>query len=340
MIVTFGELLIRFASPGYSRLFQKELFETSFCGAEANVAVALSNYGLSSEFVSALPDNEIGTAAERELEYFGVGTRFVQRRDGRMGLYYYENGASQRPSRIIYDRDSSVFAQSKNEDYDWNYIFKDASWFHFSGITPALSDELASICLEACKKAKEREITVSCDLNYRAKLWSKEKANSVMKKLIEYVDVCIANEEDASNIFGIQAFDSDIEKGKLSHKGYQGVAKQICDRFGCRISAISLRKSYSASRNGWMIMMYDSISKHSYFSKEYDIQIVDRVGAGDSFAAGIIYGLMNKMDCLNITEFAAAASCLKHTVEGDFNRVTFSEIESLMLSSGNGRIKR
>ena len=340
MIVTFGELMVRLAPPGYSRLFQKEIFEATFCGAEANVAVSLSNFDLNTEFVSILPNNDIGIAAKRDLQYFGVGTKYLQFKDGRMGLYYLEKGAAQRPSKVIYDRAYSSFSQSTKSDYDWNTIFQNAEWFHFSGITPALSDDLAEVCLAACKKAKERGVEISCDLNYRAKLWTPDKANSVMTKLMPYVDVCFANEEDADKVLGIQASNTCIEKGNLNKDGYISVARQISDKFGCKYTAISLRKSYSASYNGWSVMLYDSKLGQANFSKEYDIQIVDRVGAGDSFTAGIIYGLIKKMDNQSIADFASAASCLKHSIEGDYNRISASEVFTLVNSGGNGRVLR
>lgn len=340
MIVTFGELMVRLASPGYSRLFQKEIFEASFCGAEANVAVSLSNFGLNTEYVSILPNNDIGIAAKRDLRYFDVGTKYLQFKEGRMGIYYLEKGAAQRPSKVIYDRTYSSFSQSTTSDYDWDNIFENAEWFHFSGITPALSDNLAEACLAACIKAKEKGVKISCDLNYRAKLWSQDKANRVMTKLMPYVDVCFANEEDAEKVLGIQASNTSVEKGNLNKDGYISVARQICDMFGCKYTAISLRKSYSASSNGWSVMLYDSKSKQAYFSREYDIQVIDRVGAGDSFTAGIIYGLINKMDTQSIAEFAGAASCLKHTIEGDYNRISVADINNLIDNGGNGRVIR
>ena len=339
-IVAFGELLLRLTSSGYNRFFQDNHFFASFGGAEANVAVSLSNFGLNTEFVSTLPSNEIGVAAVRELRYFGVETSYIKLKDGRMGLYFLEKGASQRSSKVIYDRAYSVFSQSQNRDYDWNVIFQDVEWFHFSGITPALSDELKNICLFACREAKKMGIVISCDLNYRAKQWSSEKAKSVMTKLMQYVDVCIANEEDADKVLGIHADDINVQTGNVLPRKYEQVAKQICDKFGCKYVAFSLRKSFSASQNGWSVMLYDRLLDVSSHSREYQIQIVDRIGSGDSFAAGIIYGIMTKMSNQEIVDFAAAASCLKHSVEGDFNRTFISEVTSLMHSSGNGRVVR
>lgn len=340
MILSFGELLLRLASPGYTRFLQKDSFEATFCGAEANVAVSLANYGLNSRFLTVLPDNDIGFAAANSLKWFGVDTSLIKYHSGRMGLFFLEKGASQRPSKVIYDRSYSSIALSKAVDYDWDFLFDGVKWFHFTGITPALSDELADICLNACKKANKRGITVSCDLNYRSKLWSTEKAQSVMNEIMQYVDVCFANEEDAEKVLGIKAQNSDIGTGVISKEGYQYVANQICQRFGCKYIAISLRKSYSASHNGWSAMLYDTETDSAFFSKEYDIQIVDRVGSGDSFTAGVIYGLVNHKSNQDTIDFAAAASCLKHSIEGDFNRVTVDDVEQLIRSSGNGRVVR
>lgn len=340
MILTFGELLLRLASPGYTRLLQKDRFDATFCGAEANVAVSLANYGLNSRFLTVLPDNDIGYAAENSLKWFGVDTSLIMYHPGRMGLFYLEKGASQRPSKVIYDRAYSSIALSKKTDFDWDALLDGVKWFHFTGITPALSDELAGICLVACKRAKEKDIIVSCDLNYRAKLWSTEKAQSVMKEIMQYVDVCFANEEDAEKVLGIKAQNSDVENGTLSKEGYQSVAKQICQSFRCEYTAISLRKSYSASCNGWSAMLFDKKTDSAFFSKEYDIQIVDRVGSGDSFTAGVIYGLVNHKSNQDTIDFAAAASCLKHSIEGDFNRMTVDDVERLIRSSGNGRVVR
>lgn len=257
-----------------------------------------------------------------------------------MGLYYLEKGASQRPSKVIYDRKYSAVSLSQKNEYDWINIFKNVNWFHWTGINPALSDNLADICLEACKIAKSNGITVSCDLNFRSSLWSSEKAKNVMNRLMPYVDVCIANEEDADKVLGIKSKDTDIESGKLNKNGYIEVAETICSRYGCKYAAFTLRESYSASRNGWSGMLYDAERKRSFFSRAYDIQIVDRVGGGDSFTAGIIYSIITGKENQEAIEFASAASCLKHTIEGDFNRVTLSEVESLINNGGNGRVIR
>lgn len=339
-VLTFGEILLRLASPGYTRLFQKESLDATFCGGEANVAVSLANFGLDSCFLTKLPDNDVGHASLNSLRYFGVDTSKTIYGDGRMGLYYLEKGASQRPSKVIYDRKYSAISLAENSDFDWDKIFDGIDWFHWTGINPALSDNLADICFEACKAAKSKGITVSCDLNYRKNLWSSEKAQAVMKKLMPYVDVCVANEEDADKVLGIKPPNNDVESGKLNHNGYVISAKEICEKYGCKYTAFTFRESFSASRNGWSAMLYDGSEDKSYFSKYYDIQIVDRVGGGDSFTAGIIYSLTTKKSNKDAIEFAAAASCLKHTIEGDFNRTTIEEVENLLKNGGNGRVIR
>lgn len=339
-VICFGEILLRLAAPGHSKLFQRDNLESTFCGGEANVAVSLSIFGLDSSFVTKLPDNDVGHAAVNSMRYFGVDTSKIVYGSGRMGLYYLEKGASQRPSKVIYDREYSAIAMAKRTDFDWETIFEGADWFHWTGINPALSDELALICEDACRVAKEKGLTISCDLNYRGKLWSSEKAQSVMKPLMKYVDVCICNEEDAEKVLGIKALDTDVESGNLSGAGYVHTAEMIYSYYGCKYIATTLRKSYSASRNGWGAMLYDAEALEAYFSTEYDIQIIDRVGGGDSFAAGIIYGMAQKMESQDIIEFATAASCLKHTIEGDYNRTTVMDVASLLRSGGNGRVQR
>ena len=339
-VLSFGEILLRLSAPGYNRLFQKDSLDATFCGGEANVAVSLSNFGINSYFLTKLPDSDVGRAAVNSLRYFGVDTSKIIYGKGRMGLYYLEKGASQRPSKVIYDREYSAVSLADSDDFNWDEIFDGIDWFHWTGINPALSDNLARICLEACKAAKAKNITVSCDLNYRKKLWSSEKAREVMTSLMPYVDVCIANEEDAEKVLGIKAPDNDVESGKLNHSGYEYVAKEICGRYGCRYAAITLRESYSASRNGWSAMLYDGNENKAYFSNKYDIQIVDRVGGGDSFTAGIIYSLITGKSNKEAVEFAAAASCLKHTIEGDFNRTSAEDVENLLKSGGNGRVLR
>lgn len=339
-VVSFGEILLRLAAPGYTKLFQKDSLDSTFCGGEANVAVSLSIFGMDSAFVTKLPDNDVGHAAVNSMRYFGVDTNNVVFGNGRMGLYYLEKGASQRPSKVIYDREYSSIAMARREDFDWDKIFDGADWFHWTGINPALSDKLVVICEDACKAAKERNLTISCDLNFRGKLWPPEKAQSVMKPLLKYVDVCICNEEDAEKALGIISSNTDVKSGELNKSGYVKTAEMIYSNYGCKYVATTLRKSYSASRNGWSAMLYDAESAKSYFSTEYDIHIVDRVGGGDSFAAGLIYAMTHKKRCQDIIEFATAASCLKHSIEGDFNRTSVDDVEILLKSGGNGRVQR
>lgn len=339
-VITFGEILLRLAAPGYTKLFQKDCLESTFCGGEANVAVSLSIFGLDSAFVTKLPENDVGIAAVNSMRYFGVNISDVVYGKGRMGLYYLEKGASQRPSKVIYDREYSAIALAKRSDFDWDKIFDGADWFHWTGINPALSNELAIICEDACKTAKAKGLTVSCDLNYRGKLWTPEKAQQIMKPLMKYVDVCICNEEDAEKVLGIKAPNTNVESGALSKAGYVHTAEMIYSYYGCKFVATTLRKSYSASRNGWSAMLYDAEALESYFSTEYDIQIVDRVGGGDSFAAGLIYAMTQKMEIQDVIEFATAASCLKHTIEGDYNRTTVADVKALLKSGGNGRVQR
>ena len=339
-VITVGELLLRLAAPGYTKLFQKDSLDATFCGGEANVAVSLSIFGVDSVFVTKLPNSDVGYAAAHSLDYFNVDTSKIIYGDGRMGLYYLEKGASQRPSKVLYDRAYSAIAMAKRSEFDWNTIFDGADWFHWTGINPALSDELAVICEDACKVAKEKGLTVSCDLNYRSKLWSPEKAQGVMRPLMKYVDVCICNEEDAEKVLGIKADDTDVETGKLSDAGYVHTAEMIYSHYGCKYIATTLRKSYSASLNGWRAMLYDAEALESYFSREYDILLVDRVGGGDSFGAGLIYGIGTGMRCQDAIEFATAASCLKQTIEGDYNRTSIKDVVKLINCGGNGRVQR
>lgn len=339
-VITFGEILLRLAPQGHRKLFQNDVFETSFCGAEANVAVSLANYGIDSCFVTKVPNDEVGQAAINSLRYFGVDTSKVIKGGERLGLYYLEKGASQRPSKVLYDRAFSAIANSNVEDFNWDQIFDGAEWFHFTGINPALSDNMSKISLEACKAAKEKGITISCDINYRSKLWPKDKAREAMTKLMKYVDVCIGNEEDADNVFGIRADNTDVLSGSVDHKSYEEVAKKINNQFGCKYVAITLRTSLSASINKWAGMLYSANENKYFLSKEYTIDIVDRVGSGDSFAAGIIYSLLKKFDGQKSVDYAVAASCLKHTIEGDYNRVSLSDVKSLMNGYSSGRVIR
>ncbi len=337
-VITFGEIMLRLAPEGYYRFVQAESFGATFGGGEANVAVSLSNFGYEASFVSKLPKHEIGQSAVNSLRKFGVETKHIVRGGERVGIYYLEKGASQRPSKVIYDRANSSIAQAKKEDFNWDEIFEGADWFHFTGITPALNDEVADICLQACKVAKEKNIPISCDLNYRNKLWSKEKAGQVMATLCEYVDVCIANEEDAGDVFGIKAASTDVTSGQVHHEGYKDVAKQLADRFGFKKVAITLRSSISANDNNWAAMLFDGTDY--YFSKTYPMHIVDRVGGGDSFGAGLIYASLEQFDSQKTIEFAVAASCLKHSIEGDFNQVSVEEVQKLAGGDASGRVQR
>lgn len=339
-VLSFGEILLRLAAPGYTKLFQKDSLDATFCGGEANVAVSLAIFGLDSAFLTKLPEGTVGEAAINSMRHFGVDTSKIVYGDGRMGLYYLEKGASQRPSKVIYDRAYSAIALAQRSDFDWDTVFEGIDWFHWTGINPALSGNVAEICLDAVKTAKAKGITVSCDLNYRKNLWSSDRAKEVMTYLMPYVDVCIANEEDADKVLGIKPENNDVESGKLNKVGYESVAKEISSGYGCKYVAITLRESYSASVNGWSGMLYCSEEDKAYYSRKYDIQIVDRVGGGDSFSAGLIYGLITGKQCQNTIEFAVAASCLKHTIEGDYNRTTVAEVESLLKNGGNGRVMR
>lgn len=337
-VVTFGELMLRLAPQGYLRFLQEPSFQATFGGGEANVAVSLANFGIDTGFVTKLPKNDIAEAAIRELNGFGVNTENIARGGERIGIYYLEKGASMRPSKVIYDRAHSAISEAGAEDFDWDKIFDGAEWFHFTGITPALSDGIAEITLNALKAAKSRNIKVSCDLNYRKKLWSKQKANEVMTKLMPYVDVLIANEGDADDVFGIKPQNSDVENGKINREGYVQVAKQLVDKFGFKAVAITLRESISANDNNWGAMLYTSDEAH--FSKTYQVRIVDRVGGGDSFGAGLIYAMLSGYGAQDIVEFAVAASALKHTVEGDYNRVSVQEVEQLKGGNASGRVQR
>jgi 2-dehydro-3-deoxygluconokinase len=276
--------------------------------------------------------------AVNSLRKYGVNTSLIVRGGDRVGIYYCEKGASQRPSKVIYDRANSSIATAKASDFNWDAIFDGCKWFHFTGITPALSATMAEITIEACKQAKDRGITISCDLNYRKKLWSKQQACEVMTKLMNYVDYCIANEEDAKDVFGIEADGTDIYTGKLNHEGYISVAEKLTAKFGFKGVAITLRESISANDNNWSAMLYTD--KKAYFSKKYAMHIVDRVGGGDSFGAGLIYSLINGKDAQSVIEFAVAASCLKHAVEGDYNLVSIAEVENLAGGDASGRVQR
>ena len=336
--VTFGEIMLRLAPEGYLRFAQTEKFEATYGGGEANVAVSLANYGIDAAFVTKLPDNDIGQAAINSLRKFGVDTTKIVRGGDRVGIYYCEKGASQRPSKVIYDRAGSSIQKATVADFNWNEIFEGVDWFHFTGITPALGENVAEICLEACKEAKKRNIKISCDLNYRKKLWTPEKAQSVMRELMQYVDICIGNEEDAEKCLGYKP-EADIEAGKTEAEGYKAIFKRMHRDFGFRYVATTLRESFSASHNGWKAMLYDG--EKFYTSKRYDIEpIVDRVGAGDAFSGGLIHALLTKESPQVALEFAVAASALKHTINGDFNLVSAAEVEALAAGDASGRVQR
>lgn len=337
-IVTLGEIMLRLSPAGNYRFVQSESFQIFPGGGEANVAVSLANYGHTACFVSKLPSHEIGQIAVNALRRYGVKTEYISRGGDRVGLYYAETGASMRPSKVIYDRAHSAIAEADISDFDFDKIMEDADWFHWSGITPAISDKAAEIVRVACEAAKRHGVTVSVDLNFRKKLWTSEKAISVMRPLMQYVDVCIGNEEDANMCLGYKP-DADIEGGKTDAEGYYEIFKGMMKEFGFKYVVSTLRESYSASHNGWKALIYDG--KTFYESKHYDINpIIDRVGGGDSFSAGLIHGLLSYKDQAKALEFAVAASALKHTIPGDFNLVSTSEVESLAKGNANGRVQR
>ena len=337
-IVTLGEIMLRLSPTGNYRFVQSESFQIFPGGGEANVAVSLANYGHTACFVSKLPSHEIGQIAVNALRRYGVKTEYISRGGDRVGLYYAETGASMRPSNVIYDRAHSAIAEADISDFDFDKIMEDADWFHWSGITPAISDKAAEIVRVACEAAKRHGVTVSVDLNFRKKLWTSEKAISVMRPLMQYVDVCIGNEEDANMCLGYKP-DADVEGGKTDAEGYYEIFKGMMKEFGFKYVVSTLRESYSASHNGWKALIYDG--KTFYESKHYDINpIIDRVGGGDSFSAGLIHGLLSYKDQAKALEFAVAASALKHTIPGDFNLVSTSEVESLAKGNANGRVQR
>jgi 2-dehydro-3-deoxygluconokinase len=338
--VTFGEVMLRLKSPGNERLFQSPRFEATFGGGEANVAVSLARFGVPVEFVSALPVNPVGDACISELKRFSVGTRFLNRAGERVGIYYLEAGANQRPSTVVYDRGGSAFSRSRVGDFNWNEILDGAAWFHVTGITPALSPHMAEMCIEAMTNAKERGVTVSCDLNYRAKLWQYgKKAPEVMKELVRWTDVVVGNEEDCQQALGIRS-EADVHSGTLEADSYKVLSEKVLDAYpNLRAAAITLRESKSADTNGWSACL----NNRGEFlrSRRYEIHdIVDRVGSGDAFAAGLVYGLLSLNDDREALEFATAASCLKHSIHGDFNRVSEQEVVKLMAGEASGRVQR
>ena len=337
-VITFGEIMMRLNPEGYRRFVQAERFEASYSGGEANVAVSLAGYGIDAAFVSKVPAHEMGQCAVNALRRYGVDTSLMVRGGERLGLYFVEKGASQRASKVIYDRAGAAIALAEPSDFNWEKIFDGADWFHFTGITPALGGNLPQICLEACKAAKAMGLTVSCDLNYRKKLWTRDQARACMSELVKFVDVCISNEEDAKDVFGIEAENTDIDSGKLNHEGYISVAKQLTEAFGFKKVAITLRSSISANDNDWAGMLYSD--GEASFSPSYRMHIVDRVGGGDSFGGGLIYALLNGYDNQAAINFAVAASCLKHSIEQDFNLVSVAEVTALAQGNASGRVQR
>ena len=340
-IVSFGEIMLRLSTLGFTRFVQAQDFNVTYGGGEANVAVSLANYGMESFFVTKLPKHEIGQSAVNHLRKFGVNTDYIVRGGERIGIYFLETGASQRSSKVVYDRANSAIAAIKRGEIDWNIVFENADWFHWTGITPAISKDVREVLTDACIVAKKMGVIISCDLNFRAKMWTEKKAQSVMVPLMDYVNVCIANEEDAEKSLGIKAGKTNIEKGQIDQDGYFLVAQTLKQKYNFDSVAITLRESYSASKNGWSALLLDNKDcSLPYRSKKYDIEIVDRVGGGDSFASGLIYGLLNKSNTKDALEFAVAASCLKHSIPGDFNLVSIDEVEKLIKNGGSGRVER
>lgn len=330
--------MLRLSTPDFKRFVQADTFEVTYGGGEANVAAALCNYGLNGTFVTKIPNNPIGQSAINHLRRYGVDTQFIARGGERLGIYFLESGASMRASQVIYDRAHASISEVETSEFDFDKILDGASWFHTTGITPALSDKAAALTEAVLKAAKAKGIITSIDLNYRKKLWTKEKAREVMTKLCQHVDVCIGNEEDADTTLGFKAKDTDVTKGELNLEGFKDVFKQMKDKFNFKYIASSLRESRSASDNGWSALVYDGTE--FYHTKQYDVRIVDRVGSGDSFASGFIYGLVTGMAMPDAAEFGVAASALKHTIPGDFNHATLSEVKELMKGDSSGRVQR
>jgi len=340
-VITFGEIMLRLSTSGYTRFVQSQSFDVTYGGGEANVAAALANYGLDSYFVSKLPKHEIGQSAVNHLRRFGVNTDFITRGGDRIGIYFLETGASQRASKVVYDRAHSAIFEATKGDFNWDEIFEGVTWFHWTGITPALGKNVQEILQKALEVAKSKNITVSCDLNFRKKLWTTDEAQAVMQPFMKYVDICIANEEDAEKSLGEHLGSTDIEGAEIDEDAYFKLCKTLKDKYDFTTVAITLRESYSASRNGWSALLYDDKDCSTpYRSRKYDIQIIDRVGGGDSFASGLIYGLINYTNTKTALEFAVAASCLKQTIPGDFNLVSVQEVEKLSEGDGSGRVER
>jgi 2-dehydro-3-deoxygluconokinase len=341
-VITFGEIMLRLSPPNFQRLTQARSFDVIYGGGEANVSVSLANFGIPVGFITRLPKNELGDACIQFLRQFGINTEKIVRGGDRLGIYYLEMGSTVRPSKVIYDRANSAIATSEIGMFDWDRIFEGASWFHITGITPAISQNLADLCLEAIKKAKKKDLTVSCDLNYRSKLWQYGKQpEEIMSKIVEYCDLIVGNEEDIEKVFGIKAPDTDITSGELDPEKYDDVVKKFVKRFpNLRYIAITLRGSISASHNTWSGILYDR--SKMYTAPKYNItHIIDRIGGGDSFMGGLIFGFMTyKNDLQMILNFAVAASCLKHTILGDFNLVSLDEVLKLMGGDTSGRVSR
>lgn len=337
-VVTLGEIMMRLSTPDFKRFVQSDSFDVTYGGGEANVAAALCNYGLNGTFVTKVPNNALGQSAINHLRRYGVDTQYVARGGNRLGIYFLETGASMRASQVIYDRADASIADVDASEFDFDKIFEGADWFHTTGITPALSDKAAALTEAALKAAKAKGITTSIDLNYRKKLWSKEKAREVMTRLCQYVDVCIGNEEDADTTLGFTSKGTDVTKGELNLDGYEDVFKQMKEKFGFKYIASTLRESHSASDNGWSALVYDGTEFYS--TKQYEVRIVDRVGSGDSFASGFIYGLVTGMKMSDAAEFGVAASAIKHTIPGDLNHATLSDVKDLVGGDGSGRVQR
>lgn len=336
--VFFGELLMRLAARRHERFVQAREFEVGYTGAEANAAVSLANYGIDCTVVSSVPDTEIGQACINHLRAFGLNTDHVKRAGRRLGTFYLETGASQRPTNVIYDRAGSSITELQVGDIAWDEVFEGKDWFHFCGTAPALADNVAEVVREACRSARDHELTVSCDLNYRSKLWTPEKARPVMTGLMECVDVMIGNEDQAEKVLGVRAGDADLAAGEPDEARCTDVAAQLHEKFGFKVVALTRRESCSASDCRWSAMLYDG--EEAFFSAEYAIRVVDRVGAGDAFSGGLIYGLLTGMSPRETVEFAAAASCLKHSIHGDFNLVSVEEVTALAKGDASGRVRR
>lgn len=337
-VVTLGEIMMRLSTPGFQRFVQSDRFDVTYGGGEANVAAALCNYGLNGVFVSKVPDTAIGQAAINHLRRYGVDTQYIARGGKRLGIYFLETGASMRASQVIYDRSDASISEAEISDFDFDKIFEGADWFHTTGITPALSDKAAALTEAALKAARSKGITTSIDLNYRKKLWSKEKAREVMTRLCQYVDVCVGNEEDANDSLGFVSKGTDVTKGELNLDGFKDVCRQMKEKFGFKYIASTLRESHSASDNGWSALVYDG--NEFYHTKEYEVRIVDRVGSGDSFASGFIYGLVTGKSMKDAADFGVAASALKHTIPGDLNHATLADVNALVKGDGSGRVQR